>query len=116
PLRCHQGRPRLIGRRRFHAVRATAHIGGWFAVGFPKEWSGQGSGIVGLVLTAEQLGRSAAPSSAWMALSTVAVPALAAAPPMIAAHVLEGGVCGCRCGCRQNFWAPWAGFGWKTAC
>ena len=40
---------------------------GWIGVGIPEERGGQGGGLVELALTAEELGRSAAPDSAWLA-------------------------------------------------
>jgi alkylation response protein AidB-like acyl-CoA dehydrogenase len=52
---------------------------GWLGVGVPEELGGQGGGLVELALTAEELGRSAAPSSAWLA-TALAVPALSAMP------------------------------------
>jgi alkylation response protein AidB-like acyl-CoA dehydrogenase len=62
---------------------------GWLAVGSPEDAGGQGGGLLELALTAEQLGRGAAPSGAWMA-SVLAVPALAAVPEL-AVSVLQGG-------------------------
>lgn len=59
------------------AERFTAD--GWLGVGIPEELGGQGGGLVELALTAEELGRSAAPSSDWLA-TVLAVPALAAMP------------------------------------
>lgn len=52
---------------------------GWLGVGVPEELGGQGGGLVELALTAEELGRSAAPSSAWLA-TALAVPALSDLP------------------------------------
>lgn len=49
---------------------------GWFAVGSPEELGGQGGGLVELALVAEELGRAAAPSAAWLG-SMLALPALA---------------------------------------
>ncbi|WP_206443103.1 acyl-CoA dehydrogenase family protein, partial [Candidatus Protofrankia californiensis] len=49
---------------------------GWLAVGSAEDYGGQGGGLLELALTAEQLGRHCAPSSAWMA-SVLAIPALA---------------------------------------
>ncbi|MCW2758689.1 MAG: acyl-CoA dehydrogenase [Nocardioidaceae bacterium] len=40
---------------------------GWSGVGIPETYDGQGGGLVELALTAEELGRAAAPSSAWLA-------------------------------------------------
>jgi len=48
---------------------------GWFGVGTPEQHGGQGGGLVELALAAEQLGRVAAPSSAWLA-SVLAAPFL----------------------------------------
>jgi alkylation response protein AidB-like acyl-CoA dehydrogenase len=52
---------------------------GWLGVGVPEELGGQGGGVVELALTAEELGRAAAPAAAWLA-TVVAVPALGAFP------------------------------------
>jgi alkylation response protein AidB-like acyl-CoA dehydrogenase len=52
---------------------------GWAGVGVPEEQGGQGGGVVELALTAEELGRAVAPSSAWLA-SVLAVPALGGFP------------------------------------
>ncbi|GAB3002844.1 acyl-CoA dehydrogenase [Amycolatopsis acidiphila] len=60
---------------------------GWFSVGSPEPLGGQGGGLLELALAAEQLGRSAAPSSAWLA-SVLAVPVL---PPEVARACLSGG-------------------------
>ncbi|MCW2778297.1 MAG: acyl-CoA dehydrogenase, partial [Frankiales bacterium] len=49
---------------------------GWAGVGVPEELGGQGGGLVELVLTAEELARSAAPSATWLA-NVLAAPALA---------------------------------------
>jgi alkylation response protein AidB-like acyl-CoA dehydrogenase len=46
---------------------------GWWGVGVPEAIGGQGGGLLELVLTAEALGRSAAPSAGWLA-SVVAAP------------------------------------------
>ena len=46
---------------------------GWAGVGIPEAIGGQGGGLMELVLTAEELGRSAAPSAAWLA-AVVAAP------------------------------------------
>ena len=48
---------------------------GWLAVGVPEPAGGQGGGLLELALTAEQLARHAAPSSAWLA-TVLALPAL----------------------------------------
>ncbi|HWD05749.1 MAG TPA: acyl-CoA dehydrogenase family protein [Amycolatopsis sp.] len=50
---------------------------GWFSVGSPESLGGQGGGLLDLALAAEQLGRAAAPSSAWLA-SVLAAPVLPA--------------------------------------
>ena len=60
---------------------------GWFAVGAAEERGGQGGGLLELLLTAEELARSAAPSAAWMA-SVLALPAL---PDDVASDVLDAG-------------------------
>ncbi|NKQ51898.1 acyl-CoA dehydrogenase [Amycolatopsis sp. K13G38] len=62
---------------------------GWFTVGTPEELGGQGGGLVELALAAEQLGRAAAPSSAWLA-AVLAAPFLSQSPE-IAATSLEDG-------------------------
>lgn len=51
---------------------------GWLAVGSAEELGGQGGGLLELALTAEQLARVVAPSSAWLA-NAIALPALMAA-------------------------------------
>jgi alkylation response protein AidB-like acyl-CoA dehydrogenase len=61
---------------------------GWAGVGLPETAGGQGGGLTELVLTAEELGRSAAPSAAWLA-TVLAAPALAG-PPGLAATALAG--------------------------
>jgi alkylation response protein AidB-like acyl-CoA dehydrogenase len=63
---------------------------GWFAVGSPEELGGQGGDLVELALVAEELGRSAAPSSAWLG-SVLTVPFLAEAPDQ-AKELLADGV------------------------
>jgi alkylation response protein AidB-like acyl-CoA dehydrogenase len=62
---------------------------GWFALGSPEDCGGQGGGLLELALAAEQLGRHAAPSAAWLA-SVLAVPALADRPELAAASLGEG--------------------------
>jgi alkylation response protein AidB-like acyl-CoA dehydrogenase len=47
---------------------------GWWGVGIAEDAGGQGGGVVELALTAEELGRAAAPDSAWLA-SLLTVPA-----------------------------------------
>lgn len=56
---------------------------GWFAVGSPESCGGQGGGLLELALAAEELGRSAAPSAAWLA-TVLAIPALANHPDLAA--------------------------------
>jgi len=68
---------------------ATAFAGrfaqdGWAGVGAPEEAGGQGGGLVELVLTAELLAGSAAPSAAWLA-DVLAAPALAGRPEVVEA-------------------------------
>lgn len=63
---------------------------GWAGVGSPEDLGGQGGGLVELALTAEELGRAAAPSAAWTG-SMLAVPALASAPDA-AKELLADGV------------------------
>jgi len=48
---------------------------GWLAVGVGEDAGGQGGGLLELALTAEQLARRAAPSSAWTS-TVLALPAL----------------------------------------
>ncbi|HET7399101.1 MAG TPA: acyl-CoA dehydrogenase [Intrasporangium sp.] len=60
---------------------------GWLAVGAAEERGGQGGGLLELALTAEELARRAAPSSAWLATMT-ALPAL---PDDVALDALGGG-------------------------
>ncbi|WP_131785993.1 acyl-CoA dehydrogenase family protein [Protofrankia symbiont of Coriaria ruscifolia] len=62
---------------------------GWLAVGSAEDYGGQGGGLLELALTAEQLGRHCAPSSAWMA-SVLAIPALAGVPERAAAVLADG--------------------------
>lgn len=50
---------------------------GWAGVGTDEELGGQGGGLLELCLTAEALGRAAAPSGTWLA-NVLAVPALVA--------------------------------------
>ncbi|MBX6389206.1 MAG: acyl-CoA dehydrogenase family protein [Frankia sp.] len=61
---------------------------GFWGVGVAEDLGGQGGGLVELALTAEELGRHAAPSASWLA-TLLAVPALAAAPAA-RAEVLAG--------------------------
>jgi alkylation response protein AidB-like acyl-CoA dehydrogenase len=60
----------------------------WLAVGTPEELGGQGGGLVELAIAAEELGRSAAPSAAWLG-AVLALPALATQPE-VARAVLSG--------------------------
>lgn len=62
---------------------------GWFGVGSPEELGGQGGGLVELVLTAEELGRRSAPSSAWLG-SMLVLPALASDPEAAEALLVDG--------------------------
>jgi alkylation response protein AidB-like acyl-CoA dehydrogenase len=63
-----------------HAAFEERFVGdGWFGVGSPEDLGGEGGGLVELALAAEELGRRAAPSSAWLS-SMVALAGLAAAP------------------------------------
>jgi alkylation response protein AidB-like acyl-CoA dehydrogenase len=61
---------------------------GWFGVGSPEESGGQGGGLLELALTAEQLGRAAAPSGAWLA-SVLTIPALTGLPEISASILGE---------------------------
>lgn len=62
---------------------------GWFAVGSPEELGGQGGGLIELALTAEELGRRAAPSSGWLG-SMLALPALRGTPEAAKALLADG--------------------------
>ncbi len=62
---------------------------GWAAVGSPEDLGGQGGGLVELALAAEELGRAAAPSSAWLG-SVLAVPGLVEAPDAAKALLTDG--------------------------
>lgn len=62
---------------------------GMAGVGVAEDLGGQGGGLVELAITAEELARVAAPSSAWLA-TVLAVPALASRPDLLKAAV-EGG-------------------------
>ncbi len=62
---------------------------GWFAVGSPEDCGGQGGGLLELALVAEQLGRTAAPSAAWLA-TVLAVPALHARRELASAALADG--------------------------
>lgn len=52
---------------------------GWFGVGSPEDLGGEGGGLVELALGAEELGRRAAPASAWLS-SMITLAGLDAAP------------------------------------
>jgi alkylation response protein AidB-like acyl-CoA dehydrogenase len=67
------------GDARSFAARFAAD--GWAGVGLPEDLGGQGGGLIELALTAEELGRAAAPSAAWLA-TVLAVPALAGQPAL----------------------------------
>ena len=62
---------------------------GWFGVGSTEDLGGEGGGLVELALAAEELGRVAAPASAWLG-SMLAVPALAAVPEAAKALLADG--------------------------
>jgi alkylation response protein AidB-like acyl-CoA dehydrogenase len=62
---------------------------GWFAVGSPEDCGGQGGGLLELALVAEQLGRAAAPSAAWLA-TVLAGPALHARRELASAALADG--------------------------
>jgi alkylation response protein AidB-like acyl-CoA dehydrogenase len=62
---------------------------GWFAVGSPEDCGGQGGGLLELALVAEQLGRAAAPSAAWLA-TVLAVPALDGRRELASAALADG--------------------------
>lgn len=62
----------------------------WAGVGFLEDCGGQGGGMVELAQTAEELGRAAVPSSAWLA-TALAAPLLATRPDLIK-QSLEGAV------------------------
>ena len=48
---------------------------GWLALGTDEQRGGQGGGLLELAIVAEQLGRTCAPSSGWLA-TVIALPAL----------------------------------------
>ncbi|MFR9805988.1 acyl-CoA dehydrogenase family protein, partial [Pseudonocardia sp. RS010] len=62
---------------------------GWFGVGSGEDLGGEGGGLVELALAAEELGRRAAPASAWLG-SMLALPALAATPEAAKALLADG--------------------------
>lgn len=63
---------------------------GWSGVGSPEFAGGQGGGVVELALTAEELGRAAAPDSTWLA-TVVVVAALGGAADAVADALGGGG-------------------------
>jgi alkylation response protein AidB-like acyl-CoA dehydrogenase len=62
---------------------------GWFGVGSAEDLGGEGGGLVELALAAEELGRRAAPASAWLG-SMLALPALAPMPEAAKALLADG--------------------------
>lgn len=64
---------------------------GWAGVGFAEDVGGQGGGLLELALTARELGRAAAPSSAWLQ-SAIVVPALAGEPALLRETLDSGDV------------------------
>jgi alkylation response protein AidB-like acyl-CoA dehydrogenase len=62
---------------------------GWFGVGSAEDLGGEGGGLVELALAAEELGRVAAPASAWLG-SMLALPVLAAMPEAAKAALADG--------------------------
>jgi alkylation response protein AidB-like acyl-CoA dehydrogenase len=73
-----------------HASFEERFVGdGWFGVGSAEDLGGEGGGLVELALAAEELGRRAAPSSAWLG-SMLALPALAAVPEAAKALLADG--------------------------
>ena len=62
---------------------------GWFGVGSPEELGGEGGGLVELALAAEEFGRRAAPSAAWLA-SMVALPMVAGVPDAARELLVDG--------------------------
>src|SRR5436309_5127241 len=62
---------------------------GWFGVGSAEDLGGEGGGLVELALAAEELGRVAAPASAWLG-SMLAIPAVAAMPEAAKALLADG--------------------------
>jgi len=63
---------------------------GWSGVGSPESAGGQGGGVVELALTAEELGRAAAPDSTWLA-TVLVVAALGDAAEAVADALGGGG-------------------------
>lgn len=64
---------------------------GWAGVGFDEQLGGQGGGVLELALTARELGRTAAPSAAWLQ-SAIVVPALVSEPELAHAALESGEV------------------------
>ncbi|WP_181782968.1 acyl-CoA dehydrogenase family protein [Pseudonocardia pini] len=62
---------------------------GWFGVGSPEDLGGEGGGLVELALAAEELGRRAAPASAWLG-SMLSLPVLAGMPEAAKALLADG--------------------------
>src|SRR3954468_2701246 len=62
---------------------------GWFGVGSAEDLGGEGGGLIELALAAEELGRVAAPASAWLG-SMLAVPASAQLPDAAKALLTDG--------------------------
>ncbi|MFC4948638.1 acyl-CoA dehydrogenase family protein [Pseudonocardia sp. GCM10023141] len=62
---------------------------GWFGVGSAEDLGGEGGGLVELALAAEELGRVAAPASAWLG-SMLAIPTLASMPEAAKALLADG--------------------------
>src|SRR6188508_2070601 len=62
---------------------------GWAGVGSAEDLGGEGGGLVELALAAEELGRVAAPASAWLG-SMLTIPALAAMPEAAKALLADG--------------------------
>jgi alkylation response protein AidB-like acyl-CoA dehydrogenase len=71
------------------AFESRFHADGWFGVGSAEELGGEGGGLVELALAAEELGRRAAPSSAWLG-SMAALPALVTLPDAAKALLADG--------------------------
>jgi len=62
---------------------------GWAGVGSAEDLGGEGGGLVELALASEELGRRAAPASAWLG-SVLALPALTAMPEAAKALLADG--------------------------
>jgi alkylation response protein AidB-like acyl-CoA dehydrogenase len=61
----------------------------WLGVGSPEDLGGEGGGLVELALAAEELGRRAAPASAWLG-AQLAIPVLAGMPEAAKALLADG--------------------------